>query len=102
MGGILHVGDILAHSRGEKRSRRVLTADHRASMERAAVLPQHRLEVGEDLLDGVEVRVIWREVEVSSAGPVDGMSDCLAFVRTEVGDDDQAACAQVGTRICWT
>src|ERR1700736_1952195 len=47
-------------------------------------LAQQVLELGEDLLNGVEIRAVRREEEEPCAGGSDHIANCLAFVRAEI------------------
>src|ERR1700726_4976401 len=50
-------------------------------------LAQRVLELGEDLLNGVEIRAVRREEEEPCAGGSDHIANCLAFVRAEIVED---------------
>ncbi len=53
--------------------------------------PQEPFELGEDLLDGVEVGGIWRQEEEPRSGAPDGLANRLSLVATEVVHDDDVA-----------
>lgn len=56
-------------------------------------LSQQVLELGEHLLDRVQVGRVWRQVEQLGLGGTDGLADSWAFVAGEVvHDDDVARC----------
>jgi len=50
-------------------------------------LAQRVLELGEDLLNGVEIRAVRREEEEPCAGGSDHIANGLAFVRAEIVED---------------
>ena len=52
---------------------------------------QEQLELGEDLLDGVEVRGVWRQEEELCAGTSDGLANRLSLVAAQVVHDDDMA-----------
>jgi len=49
------------------------------------------LELGEELLDGVEVRAVGRQKEHVGSRLADGASRCPAFVAAEIVEDDDIA-----------
>ena len=49
------------------------------------------LELGEDLLNGVEIRAVRREEEEPCAGGSDRIANGLAFVRAEIVEGPQAS-----------
>ena len=50
---------------------------------------QHRFELGEELLDRIEIRRVLGQEQEMGAGLADSRSDRLSFVRSQiVGDDD--------------
>ena len=51
-------------------------------------LSQEQLELGEDLLDGVEVGRVWRQEEEFCAGVSDGLANRLSLVAAKVVHDD--------------
>ena len=54
------------------------------------------LELGKDLLDGIEVRAVRRqEEEVRACGP-DGTTDSLALMAAEIVEDDDVALGERG------
>ncbi len=59
-------------------------------------LSQERFELGEDLLDGVEVGGVWRQEKQVCAGASDGLANRLSLVAAEVVHDDDVAGAQRG------
>ena len=60
---------------------------------------QQVLELGEDLLDRVQIGRVFRQEEELGAGGADGVAHRLALVAAEiVHDDDVAGRASVGTR----
>lgn len=54
-------------------------------------LAQERLELGEDLFDGVEVRGVGRKEQELGPGETDGTADRLAPVVARVVHDDDIA-----------
>jgi hypothetical protein len=58
-----------------------------ASTLRSAALRSKCLELGEDLLDRIEVGTIGRQEEQLGASRADGLPDRLALVASEVVDD---------------
>ena len=54
-------------------------------------LAQQGLELGEDLLDGIEVGTVGRQEEQLGAGGADGAAHGLAFVAAEIVHDDDVA-----------
>ena len=57
-------------------------------------LAQEGLELGEDLLDGIEVGTVGRKKEQLGADGSDEAADGLALVATEIIDDDDVARAE--------
>ena len=49
------------------------------------------LELGEDLLDGVEIGAVGGQEQEFRAGSADGLADSLALVATEIVHDDDVA-----------
>jgi len=49
------------------------------------------LELGEDLLDGIEVWTVLRQEEELGAGGANGVTDCLALMAAEIVNDDDVA-----------
>lgn len=56
------------------------------------------LELGEDLLDGVQVGKVIRQEEEGCAGRADGATHSVAFVRDKIVHDHDIAGFNVGTR----
>ena len=54
-------------------------------------LTQQGFELGEDLLDGVEVGAVFGEEEELGAGGTNGAAHGLSFVATEIVEDDDVA-----------
>lgn len=54
-------------------------------------LAEQGLELGEDLLDGIEIRAIGRQEEQACAGRTDGLAHGLALVAAEIVHDDDIA-----------
>ena len=65
-----------------------------ASTERPAALPQPVFQLGEQLLDRVEIGRVFRQEEQLGADRADDPADCLAAVAAEIVDDDEV----VGTQ----
>ena len=63
-------------------------------------LAQEMLELGEDLLDRVEVRAVGRQEEEPCAPCTDRCSDRRLLVAGEVVHDDDVAGASVGAPCC--
>lgn len=59
-------------------------------------LSQERFELGEDLLDGVEVGGVWWQEKEVRAGVSDGLANRLSLVAAKVVHDDDVAGAQSG------
>ena len=55
---------------------------------------QEGFELGEDLLDGIEVGTVGREIEDSGSGLFDGLADALDFVGGEIVHDDDVPLRQ--------
>ena len=51
-------------------------------------LSQQQLELGEELLDWVQVRTVWRQEQELGAGGSDGLAHRSAFVAAQVVHDD--------------
>ena len=52
---------------------------------------QHRFELGEDLLDWVEIGTVGRQEEQLGAGGADGSTPGFAFVTAEIVNNDDVA-----------
>jgi hypothetical protein len=59
-------------------------------------LAEQGLELGEDLLDRVEVGVVGGQEEEFGAGSADGVADGLALVRSQIVHDDDVARREFG------
>jgi hypothetical protein len=79
------------HSAGEKRSRICPTFRQVSSMVLGSSFRTRCFELGEELLDGVQVRAVgWQEEHVGSRVP-DGAPCRLAFVAAEIVEDHDIA-----------
>ena len=76
--------------------RRSPTAAHRVFEGSGCGFAQQRLELGEELLDGVEIGTIGRQVKQRGTGALDGGAHWLALVRAEIVHDDDVADRQGG------
>ena len=52
---------------------------------------KQELELGEDLLDRIEVGTVWRQEEQPGADGTNGAAYCLASVAAEIVDDDDVS-----------
>jgi hypothetical protein len=59
-------------------------------------LAEQGFELGEDLLDGIEIGAVGGQEEELGAGPADGPSHRLAFVRSQIVHDDDVAWREFG------
>jgi predicted GNAT family N-acyltransferase len=65
-------------------------------------LAQQRLELGEQLLDRVEVGRVRRQVEERGAGRGDRLADAIDLVRREMSSTTTSPGASAGARNCST
>ena len=68
----------------------------RALKVRAAAFAQERFELGEPLLDRVEVGAVGRQVQQTGAGVLDRRSDALDPVARQIIQDDDVALLELG------
>ena len=60
------------------------------------------VELGEDLLDRIEIRRVGRQEQETRAGRADQLPNLVALVRAEIVHDDDVAGLSVGTSTCST
>ena len=63
----------------------------RASVDRSAALAENGLELGEGVLDGIEIGRVFGQVEEARADGLDGLADRVAFVGAEIVEHDDVA-----------
>jgi hypothetical protein len=86
---------------------RVLGEDFAAGVEDRLVASRFRLsqegfELGEDLLDGVEVGGVFRQEDEAGSDIPDRLAHRLSLVGAEIVEDHDVARFSVGTRTCST
>ena len=86
----------MAHSAGWKRVEKVADGSPQGVEGSSCGFAQQRLELGEELLDGVEIGTIGRQVKQRGTGALDGGAHWLALVGAEIVHDDDVADCQGG------
>lgn len=71
-------------------------ASHRLGIRWAGILSEHRPELGEGVLDAVEVGTVWRKVKQARASALDHGSDLRSLVAGPIVHDDHISLAQFG------
>jgi hypothetical protein len=65
-------------------------------------LSDEAFELGEELLDGVEIGRVFGKEQETGAGGLDGVSHGFSFVRSQIVETTMSLGLRVGTRNCST